>query len=461
MKIQLVSIVFVVVATTLLALVHRYIWRRTVADTSLDGPARRIASGVLVVLALLVPAAMILPRLVGRGSLSVLPTVAFGWLGALFYLTMLLFAWDLAKLGRRFVLRIRRGRGAPHPDGPHSLADAEVVGLAPEPALPDGAQVAGSPVEAAEATPQTPLMALLSSPLLAPLPPSPSPAHRDAEPPSPSRRAFIARAAAGGALVGTSGLVTLGVRNALGDIDRPLVEVRLPRLPPQLSGLRIVQISDVHIGPILDRRFIERVVDEVNALRPDVVAITGDLVDAPVSLIGADLAPLARLRPRWGTWFVTGNHEYYAGIDGWSEHLATLGVRTLLNERVTIGDAVTLDLAGTPDDHGGRFLPDHAPDLPRALAGRDPDRPLVLLAHRPNGIVGAADAGVGLQLSGHTHGGQLWPFGAAVAMTHPYVAGLHQHTQDTWIYVSRGTGFWGPPMRVGAPAEITTVVLTA
>jgi predicted MPP superfamily phosphohydrolase len=169
---------------------------------------------------------------------------------------------------------------------------------------------------------------------------------------------------------------------------------------------------------------------------------------------------LFRLKARHGVHFVTGNHEYYSGAQPWIEYLKARGIIVLHNERVSIGqDRHSFDLAGIPDHMARRFGAPHAPDLERALAGRDPERELLLLAHQPIQIDTAAGKGVGLQLSGHTHGGQIWPFGALVLLAQPYLSGLNRHGDGTQVYVSRGTGFWGPPMRIGAPAEISNLIL--
>jgi predicted MPP superfamily phosphohydrolase len=194
-----------------------------------------------------------------------------------------------------------------------------------------------------------------------------------------------------------------------------------------------------------------------------VIAITGDLVDGDVEELREHVAPLAKLRAPLGVYFVTGNHEYYSGVDPWIEELGRLGIRVLRNERVELrrGDDV-IDLAGIDDYSSGRFGNGHGPDLKRALAGRDPSRELVLLAHQPRAIVEAAALGVGLQLSGHTHGGQIFPFTLATALVYPYLHGLYpvREGNGSQIFVSRGTGYWGPPMRLGSPPEIAHVVLT-
>jgi uncharacterized protein len=239
------------------------------------------------------------------------------------------------------------------------------------------------------------------------------------------------------------------------------VSVPLGKLPLSLDGTTIVQLSDVHLGPTIGKRFLDRVVDRVNALKPDVVAITGDLVDGSVQRLTRQVAPLARLQARHGVYFVTGNHEYYAGAQEWCEHLATLGVRVLRNEHVSIGTGSdSYDLAGVDDFAGRHFGHGHGSDLGRALAGRDEAREVVLLAHQPRAVVEAERAGVGLQISGHTHGGQIWPFNYLVRLQQPVTSGLERFGRSL-IYVSNGTGYWGPPMRLGSPAEITQLVLQA
>ena len=275
------------------------------------------------------------------------------------------------------------------------------------------------------------------------------------------RRVFLARVAASASLAG-SGIVTgLGVASAFGDFDTPEVPVKLERLPRALSGFRIALLSDLHLGPVLGKRFLQAVIEKTNSLKPDLVAITGDVVDMPVELLGKEVAVLRGLKSRHGTFLATGNHEFICGVEPWMKFFRSLGIQVLDNRHVPVGEPDGFDLAGVHDYRARVFDSEHQPDLEKALAGRDPDRELVLLAHQPKQIHEAAGAGVGLQLSGHTHGGQLFPFTFLTWLSQPYICGLHHHDDRTQIYVTRGTGFWGPPMRVLAGPEITCIVLVA
>jgi predicted MPP superfamily phosphohydrolase len=252
-----------------------------------------------------------------------------------------------------------------------------------------------------------------------------------------------------------------GARTALRGPVVERVELHLARWPQALDGFRIVQISDLHIGPILDRRFAADVVERCNALCPDLVAITGDLVDGDVAIIGDEVEPLARLRAAHGVYFVTGNHDYFSGADAWVARVEQLGIRPLRNQRVAIDrDGAAFDLAGVEDHHAHLVSSTQRSDVPAALAGRDECRALILLAHDPLTFRTAAQLGIDLQLSGHTHGGQIWPFNYLVRLSTPYVVGHHRRGAAQ-LYVSRGTGFWGPAMRLFVPAEITEIVLRA
>jgi uncharacterized protein len=275
-----------------------------------------------------------------------------------------------------------------------------------------------------------------------------------------ARRVFLARG-----LAATAGVVALGTAGtgAYFANSTPVVRrvpVTLSGLDPALDGLRIVSFSDGHLSATYGGRRFERLVDLVNEQQPDVVAIVGDLVDGDVSELREEVAPLADLVSKQGVFFVTGNHEYFVDTQAWLRHLPTLGVDVLRNERVPIRrGSESFDLAGIDDRTAARSgIPGHGADLDAALDGRDDAVPVVLLAHQPYMVGQAQAAGVGLQLSGHTHGGQLWPFDYLIRLDQPSVVGLSRHG-DTQLYVTSGAGYWGPPMRVGARPEVTVVEL--
>jgi len=233
------------------------------------------------------------------------------------------------------------------------------------------------------------------------------------------------------------------------------VDIPIDDLPQPLHGFSIVQVTDLHVGPTIRRAQVQAVVDRVNALDADLIAVTGDLVVGSVRELGAHTLPLGRMTSRHGTYFVTGNHEYYSGVHAWVAELRRIGLRVLLNEHVSLRhDGAHIVIAGVTDYSAGRFVAGHASDPHRALAGAPEDVVRVLLAHQPRSALEAQHAGIDLQLSGHTHGGQFVPWNFFVRFYQPFNAGLHR-LGKLWIYVSRGTGYWGPPKRLGAPSEIT------
>lgn len=237
------------------------------------------------------------------------------------------------------------------------------------------------------------------------------------------------------------------------------VRVDVPDLAPELAGFTIVQISDIHVGPTIKAPKVRAIVERVNALRPDLVAVTGDVVDGNVARLREHTAPLAELRARHGTWVVTGNHEYYSGAHEWVAEFERLGLRCLINEHAVLEhDGACLVLAGITDPQGQAFDPAHRSDPHKAIHGAPEGLARILLAHQPRSAAEAARAGFDLQLSGHTHGGQFWPWNHFVPMQQPFVAGLHR-VEQLQVYVSRGTGYWGPPKRFGAPSEITRIRL--
>ena len=270
-------------------------------------------------------------------------------------------------------------------------------------------------------------------------------------------------------------LITLvGFFNARRTARVRRVDIPIARLPSQLEGFTIAQLSDIHVGPTIRVRYIERIVKAVNRLGADMVAITGDLVDGSVAELQSHVAPLAQLKTRHGTFVVTGNHEYYAGAHAWVDELRRLGLRVLLNEHVVlqtrnVSGAQTdeevnesaLVVAGVTDYTAGHFDANHASDPEGAVRDAPPQvHTRLLLAHQPRSAIAAAQAGYQLQLSGHTHGGQFFPWNLFVPLQQPFTAGLHR-LHDMWIYVSRGTGYWGPPKRFGAPSEITLLRLVS
>ncbi|MGW4534521.1 metallophosphoesterase [Nocardia sp. NPDC004340] len=237
------------------------------------------------------------------------------------------------------------------------------------------------------------------------------------------------------------------------------IEVEIPRLGAGLDGFRLAVVTDTHFAATDRLRWSEKVVAEVNALRPDIACHAGDLADGSVAKRGAQVDPLGKVEAEYGRFYITGNHEYFGDAPGWIEHMAGLGWRPMRNEHEVItrnGDSLVI--AGI-DDPTGTSLTGHGPDLPAALAGADPNLPVILLAHQPRQVADAVASDVALQISGHTHGGQIWPFHYLVRLEQPVVAGLSRHGERTQLYTSRGTGFWGPQLRLFAPSEITLLIL--
>ncbi|MDB6087452.1 MAG: metallophosphoesterase [Gammaproteobacteria bacterium] len=239
------------------------------------------------------------------------------------------------------------------------------------------------------------------------------------------------------------------------------VDVPLANLPLALQGFSIAQISDVHVGSTIKQKYVDAIVDAVNGLKADLIAVTGDLVDGSVHELSRHIAPLARLRARHGAFLVTGNHEYYSGERAWTAEFRRLGLHVLLNEHVVVSHCgAPLVVAGVTDYSAHHFNPAQRSDPAAALSGAPLGAAKILLAHQPRSATAAATAGFDLQLSGHTHGGQFWPWNLFVRFQQPFTAGLHR-LNHLWVYISRGTGYWGPPNRFGAPSEITLLRLVA
>ncbi|MET9687822.1 metallophosphoesterase [Streptomyces sp. NPDC006514] len=412
-------LVFALVALAvcaLLVLVHRWLWIRLVRDTTAPGGrTRRIGTALAIGLPLLSVAALTTGR--AGAPFWLQQTVAWPgylWLAVLLYLTLTMLVAEPIR-----ALWLRR---LAHRDTAGSVADR------PEPVeVPAAAAPAAVPATA----------------------------ERPAAGVGLSRRRFVARTVGGTAAAVALGTVGAGTHGVLRGPSVKRVRVPLAKLPRAAHGFRIAVVSDVHLGPVLGRAHTQRIVDTVNRTQPDLIAIVGDLVDGSVPDLGPAAEPLRRLAARHGSYFVTGNHEYFSGAQQWIDHVRELGLNPLENARRELPH---FDLAGVNDIQGERE--GSGPDFRAALGDRDRTRAAVLLAHQPVVIHDAVRHGVDLQLSGHTHGGQLWPGNYLAELANPTVAGLERYG-DTQLYVSRGAGAWGPPVRVGAPSDITVVELAS
>jgi predicted MPP superfamily phosphohydrolase len=278
--------------------------------------------------------------------------------------------------------------------------------------------------------------------------------------PDPSRRAHLLQVTNLGVVGLATAVTSYGIFEAR---RRPgIVEISVPiaRLPDPFAGFRIVQITDVHAGLTVGRAWIERIAEEVKALEPDMIAFTGDIADGSVARLADAVAPLGELQAPHGKFFITGNHEYYSGVEQWVAEVKRLGYDVLLNEhRIIERGGASIVLGGVTDFTGGRYLPSHKSDPEAAFRGAPADLVRIFLAHQPKTLRQAASVPFDLMLSGHTHGGQFFPWNLATAMDQPYLSGLHR-PEGKWVYVSKGTGYWGPPVRLGARSEITVVTLT-
>jgi predicted MPP superfamily phosphohydrolase len=271
------------------------------------------------------------------------------------------------------------------------------------------------------------------------------------------------RIVAAAIVVVSAGLAAWGYVEAMRVPRIRRVDITVERLGAGLDGVTVVLLTDTHYGPIDRARWSAGVVAAVNTLDADIVCHTGDIADGTVSQRRAQAAPLGAVRARLARAYVTGNHEYFGEAQGWLDHMRALGWESLHNRHIVVErGGARLVVAGVDDrTAGGSGLPGHLADHAAALAGADPGLPVLLLAHQPKQVDGAVAHGIDLQISGHTHGGQIWPFHYLVRLDQPTVHGLTRHGDRTQLYTSRGTGFWGPPFRVFAPSEITVLTLRA
>lgn len=456
--------VFVGFILVVVCLVHVYLWKRLVRDPLRPGKWRRLGGVIAILLTVLVPATLIGTR-TGFGEWLAWP--GFIWLAVMFYLLVVLIVVELPRLAIALAIRSGTGKSSSRAPATGTPATLPLVAAGPpgaaaprESKLSSGdSQDVRTPKQTdgqardqtdGHATDQADSQAIEQEDDQAG-----ERADGRAEDPERGveRRLLLARGAAIFAGLTAAGITGYGVRTALGPPQLDRVQIPIAKLPRSLDGTRFAVVSDIHLGPLTGSRHVPRIVDMINSLQADVACIVGDLVDGGVAELGQLAQPLAGIRAKQGAYFVTGNHEYYSGFQQWIDEVTDLGVRPLRNQRVEIGG---LDLAGV-NDLGGEQYGD-GPDFPKALGDRDPARPVVLLAHQPVVAHQAAPYGVDLQLSGHTHGGQLAPFNLLVKLQQPVVSGFGV-VDGVPVYVTNGAGFWGPPVRVGAPPQVTLVEL--
>ena len=393
---------FVGLVLVVIVLIHVYLYKRLVRDPLPAGRARVAGQIVAVLLGVLLPVTLIGVR---NGHVTWLAWPGYLWLAVMFYLLVTLVVLEVPRLVVRTVWRAqgRRETAAALRKTTPATCGAE---------LPDQNQAPGI-----------------------------------------DRRLLLARGAAIFAGLTAVGVTGYGMKTALGPPQLNRVQMPLTKLPRAMDQTRLVVVSDIHLGPLTGSHHVGRIVNLINSVNADIVCVVGDLVDGSVTELGRFATPLAEIESRRGAYFVTGNHEYYSGFEPWIEEVTRLGVRPLRNERVELAG---LDLAGV-NDLGGDQFGDPA-DFGKALGDRDTSRPVVLMAHQPLAARQAAPFGVDLQVSGHTHGGQMAPFNLLVRLQQPVTSGFGE-VDGVPVYVTNGAGFWGPPVRVGAPPQVTVVEL--
>ncbi|TRO62768.1 metallophosphoesterase [Streptomyces sp. IB201691-2A2] len=437
-------IVFLVLVLAVFGGLHWYVWRRMVRDTTArPGVARRVGTALVVGGPFLMFAAIASERAGAPFWLQqVLAWPGFLWMAFSLYLLLALLVGEVV---RPLLRRVLERRSTPAVETVGVREDAPVRARVPD----LEAEPSSEPETSSDADADADAGAGAGEAQTGPAE-KPEPVVT-----GPSRRLFVSRVVGGAAAAAAVGTVGYGTYGVLRGPKVKRVTVPLAKLPRSAHGYRIAVVSDVHLGPVLGRGFAQKVVDTINSTQPDLIAVVGDLVDGSVKDLGPAAAPLAQLKARHGSFFVTGNHEYFSGADEWVAHVRGLGLRPLENARTELAD---FDLAGVNDVSGEDE--GQGPDFVKALGDRDRSRACVLLAHQPVQIHDAVDHGVDLQLSGHTHGGQLWPGNLIADQANPTLAGLERYG-DTQLYVSRGAGAWGPPTRVGAPSDITVVELAS
>ena len=275
----------------------------------------------------------------------------------------------------------------------------------------------------------------------------------------PQRKIFLGLSAKfiAGSVAGLSSI--LGFYTGLKSPEVIKVSIPIDDLHNDLKNFTIAHITDTHIGKMIGIEFMEDVVKKIEQMNPDMLVFTGDAADGSVQAYGDGLKPLMNINPPYGKYFVTGNHEYYSDLNGWLSLIEKIGFKILINESQIINiKNASLMVTGIPDRSSGYYSDFHKTDMNKAIHGMENVDLKILLAHQPKDVELATKHGFNLQLSGHTHGGQYFPFSALVSLAHPFLKGLHRRG-DTWVYINQGTGFWGPPMRIGTKPEISKIQL--
>ncbi len=277
--------------------------------------------------------------------------------------------------------------------------------------------------------------------------------------PDPSRRQFLLQSLNLGVIGAAAVATSYGIYEARKTPGLVILDIPIPRLPQTFDGFKIIQICDIHAGLTVDRDWIEKVVEEVQKQSPDLIAFVGDMVDGSVSGLESTVAPFADLQAPFGKFFTTGNHEYYSGAIPWIEHARVLGFDVLMNEHRKIEkNGSTIVLAGVTDYTAGQFYKDQASDPHKAVEGVSNDEIKIMMAHQPRSLYQFGDLKIDFTMNGHTHGGQFIPWNWFATLGQPFIKGLHQWNEGL-VYVSKGTGYWGPPVRLGARSEVTVFVL--
>lgn len=500
-----VGLIFLVIG-----LIHLYLWKRLIHDPLRRGALHRLGGIAAVLLALLIPATLIGTR---TGYAKWLAWPGYVWLALMFYLLVILAVLEIPRLIATVWIRARAkqtsaaaadlgvatstptsavddGVATSTPTSAVNVGVGTPTGVVSAPAAGVGAPTGAVPTQAGTTTeaahgattanppptgtttgalngtttanpPSTGMTTgALNGTTTENSPSTDTTAQADesntpADRPGIDRRLLLARGAAIFAGLTAAGITGYGVKTATGGPRLDRFQLSLAKLPRAMDGTRLAVVSDIHLGPLTGVGHTQRIVDLINSVDADIVCVVGDLVDGSVAELGKSAAPLAGIKSRRGAYFVTGNHEYYSGFREWVVEVERLGVRPLRNERLELDG---LDLAGV-NDLGGADVGD-APDFERALGDRDPARPVVLMAHQPVAAREAAPYGVDLQVSGHTHGGQMVPFNLLVRLQQPVVSGFGE-VDGVPVYVTNGAGFWGPPVRVGAPPQVSVIDLRA